>query len=32
MVKVQLEESGSVPYNIDAKYKSAKVMVHQASD
>jgi small subunit ribosomal protein S5 len=32
MVKVKLEENGSVPYNIDAKYKSAKIMVHQASD
>lgn len=32
MVKVRLEDNGSVPYNIDAKYKSAKIMVHQASD
>lgn len=31
MVKVKIE-NGSVPYNIEAKYKSAKVMVHPASE
>lgn len=31
MVTVKIE-NGSVPYNIDAKFKSAKVMVHQASE
>lgn len=31
MVKVQIE-NGSVPYNIEVKYKSAKVMVHPASE
>ncbi len=31
MVKVQME-NGSVPYNIEAKFKSAKVMVHPASE
>lgn len=32
MVKVRIEWNGSVPYNTEAKYKSAKVMVHQASE
>lgn len=32
MVKVKLNEGGTVPYNIEAKFKSAKIMVHQASD
>ena len=31
MVKVKME-NGSVPYNIEAKFKSAKVMVHPASE
>lgn len=31
LVNVKIE-NGTVPYNIDAKYKSAKVMVHPASD
>lgn len=31
MVKVKME-NGSVPYNVDAKFKSAKVMVHPASE
>lgn len=31
MVKVKIE-NGSVPYNVEAKFKSAKVMVHPASD
>lgn len=31
MVKVKIE-NGTVPYNIEAKYKSAKVMVHPASE
>lgn len=31
MVKVKME-NGTVPYNIDAKFKSAKVMVHPASE
>lgn len=31
MVDVKIE-NGTVPYNIEVKYKSAKVMVHQASD
>ncbi len=31
MVTVKIE-SGSVPYNVDTKYKSAKIMIHQASD
>lgn len=31
MVKVKIE-NWSVPYNIEAKYKSAKIMVHPASD
>lgn len=31
MVKVKIE-NGSVPYNIETKYKSAKVMVHPASE
>jgi ribosomal protein S5 len=32
MVKVRIEGNGSVPYNTEAKYKAAKVMVHQASE
>jgi hypothetical protein len=33
MVKVKIDETfGSVPYNVDAKFKSAKIMVHQASE
>lgn len=31
MVQVKIE-NGTVPYNIDAKFKSAKVMVHPASE
>lgn len=31
MVSVKIE-NGTVPYNIETKYKSAKVMVHPASD
>lgn len=31
MIKVKME-NGSVPYNIEAKFKSAKVMVHPASE
>lgn len=31
MVKVKME-NGTVPYNIEAKFKSAKVMVHPASE
>jgi len=31
IVNVKIE-NGTVPYNIDAKYKSAKVMVHPASN
>lgn len=31
MVQVQIE-NGSVPYNVNVKYKSAKVMVHPASE
>lgn len=31
MIKVKIE-NGSVPYNIEAKYKSAKIMIHPASD
>lgn len=31
MVKVKIE-NWTVPYNVDAKFKSAKVMVHPASD
>ena len=30
MVKVKMEE-GTVPYNVEAKFKAAKVMVHPAS-
>lgn len=30
MVKVKIEE-GTVPYNLEAKFKAAKVMVHPAS-
>lgn len=30
MVQVRMED-GSVPYNVDAKFKSAKIMVHPAS-
>lgn len=30
MVKVKIEE-GTVPYNVEAKFKAAKVMVHPAS-
>lgn len=31
MVKVKIE-NWSVPYNVEAKYKSAKIMVHPASE
>ncbi len=31
MVDVKIE-NGSVPYNVDAKFKAAKVMVHPASE
>ncbi|MDD5769607.1 MAG: 30S ribosomal protein S5 [Candidatus Gracilibacteria bacterium] len=31
MVKVKIE-NGSVPYDVEVKYKSAKIMVHPASD
>jgi len=31
MVKVKIE-NWSVPYNVTSKYKSAKIMIHQASD
>lgn len=31
MVKVKME-NGSVPYNIETKYKSAKIMLHPASE
>ncbi len=31
MVEVKIE-NGSVPYNVTAKYKAAKVMVHPASE
>ncbi len=31
MVKVKMEK-GSVPYNIETKYKSAKIMLHPASE
>ncbi len=31
MVEVKIEE-GTVPYNTSAKFKSAKVMVHQANE
>ena len=31
MVTVKIE-NGTVPYNVNLKYKSAKVMVHPASE
>lgn len=31
MVNVRIEE-GTVPYNVNTKYKSAKIMVHPASE
>lgn len=31
MIKVKME-NGTVPYDIDAKFKSAKIMVHPASE
>ncbi len=31
MIRVKIE-NGTVPYNVESKYKSAKVMVHPASD
>jgi ribosomal protein S5 len=31
MVTVKIAD-GSVPYNVEAKYKAAKIMVHPASE
>jgi small subunit ribosomal protein S5 len=31
LVNVKIE-NGTVPYNLEAKFKAAKVMIHPASD
>ena len=32
LVTVEITETGSVPYNVDSKFKAAKIMVHPASE